>query len=109
MAEVVPLRIVPREGIEILDQTLLPFEERYLPIRDVDAVCEAIRTLRVRGAPLLGLTGVCALALAADSDASDAALERASSEIVATRPTAVDLGALTLRALSSVRGYPVER
>jgi methylthioribose-1-phosphate isomerase len=63
----------------------------------------------VRGAPLLGLTGACALAITADADASDAALDAAAERVIATRPTAVDLGALTRRALGSVRRCPVER
>lgn len=104
-----PLRIVPGEGIDILDQTLLPFQEQYLPIRTVDAASEAIRSLRVRGAPLLGLTGVCALAIAARNDATDAGLAAAAARIVATRPTAVDLAALAHRALARVGSVPVEQ
>ncbi len=109
MAEVVPLRVVRGHGIEILDQTLLPLEERYVPIRTLEALCEAIRSLRVRGAPLLGVAGACGLAIAAETDPSDAGLELAVAEINATRPTAVDLGAMTLRALRSAQGCPVER
>ena len=44
VAKVVPIRIVPGQRVDILDQTLLPFEERYVPIRDLDASCEAIRS-----------------------------------------------------------------
>jgi methylthioribose-1-phosphate isomerase len=42
-------------AVRILDQTLLPGEERYVTLDTVDAVAEAIRTLRVRGAPLIGI------------------------------------------------------
>ncbi len=101
MAEVVPLRILPGRGIEILDQTLLPLEERHLAVNDLDAACEAIQSLRVRGAPLLGLMGACALAIAAQNDASDEALRAAVERICATRPTAVDLGAITRHALAA--------
>ena len=41
--------------LRILDQTLLPREERYLVLESVEAVAEAIGTLRVRGAPLIGI------------------------------------------------------
>ncbi|MEX1103954.1 MAG: S-methyl-5-thioribose-1-phosphate isomerase, partial [Dehalococcoidia bacterium] len=108
MAEVVPIRIVPGEGIEILDQTSLPLEERRVFLRDLESVCEAIRSLRIRGAPLLGLTGAVALAIAAERDASDAALRTAAETISATRPTAVDLGAITRQALALALACPRE-
>jgi len=51
----------------------------------------AIRTMQVRGAPLIGATAAYGLALALASDASDAGLEHARSLLLATRPTAVNL------------------
>jgi methylthioribose-1-phosphate isomerase len=50
-----PIAWTPDHAVRILDQTLLPGEERYLDLDTVDAVAEAIRTLRVRGAPLIGI------------------------------------------------------
>ena len=44
--------------LELLDQTLLPTETRLLTIRDVEALFEAIRSLRVRGAPAIGIAAV---------------------------------------------------
>jgi len=41
----------------LLDQTLLPDEERYVQVKTLDELIEAIKALRVRGAPLLGLAG----------------------------------------------------
>lgn len=94
-----PLRIDPGQGITVLDQTLLPHEERYLSLTTVAEVGEAIRELRVRGAPLLGLTGACAIAIAAtERGTDDATLDAAVREIDATRPTAADLGAALRRA-----------
>ncbi|MER5850304.1 S-methyl-5-thioribose-1-phosphate isomerase [Streptomyces sp. NPDC002012] len=73
----------------LLDQTRLPAEEAELVCTDVPALVQAIRTLAVRGAPLLGITGAYGVALAAvrGDDVAEAAelLERA-------RPTAVNLG-----------------
>lgn len=108
MYHVSPLRILPGEGIEVIDQTALPLEERLVVLRDLDSVCEAICSLRVRGAPLLGIIGACALALAAESDSTDAGLRAAAAKITATRPTAVDLGAVTGRALELALGCPHE-
>ncbi|WP_327117948.1 S-methyl-5-thioribose-1-phosphate isomerase [Streptomyces sp. NBC_01341] len=81
----------PPEGpaVVLLDQTRLPSEEVELVCADVPALVEAIRTLAVRGAPLLGIAGGYGVALAAarGEDVVSAAglLERA-------RPTAVNLG-----------------
>ena len=95
-----PLRILPGEGLEVLDQTLLPGEERRIVLKDVDSLCEAVAALRVRGAPLLGIVGAAGMAIAADaSDASDEALRGAFERIAATRPTAVELGSISERAL----------
>ncbi len=97
-----PIRILPREGIQILDQTLLPHEERYLLLTTVEGVGEAIRSLRVRGAPLIGVTGACGMAIAAEERGADtASLAGAAAELKATRPTAVDLGAMIDEALAA--------
>jgi len=100
-AGIEPLRLLPGVGIDILDQTLLPAEERRLILRDVPALAEAIRSLRVRGAPLLGIAGAAGMAIAAQfGEATDAALERDARALNATRPTAADLGAAIRAALA---------
>ena len=83
-------------GIRLLDQTLLPGEERYLDLETVDAVAEAIAALRVRGAPLIGVAAAMGVALAIRDGAYDgsdtlAAVGRAVGTLGATRPTAVNL------------------
>ncbi len=75
-------------ALRILDQTLLPHEERWIETRDYRDVIDAIRRLAVRGAPLIGIAGAYAVALAAQSGAT---LDIAAAEIAATRPTAVNL------------------
>ena len=105
MSGFTPIRVLPGEGIEILDQTLLPQEERYQRLRTVAEVGEAIRSLRVRGAPLLGVTGACGMAIAGEERGADAeTLAAAAAELKATRPTAVDLGAMIDEALAAVGG-----
>ena len=85
------------DRLRILDQTLLPGEERYLDATDHHQVAEAIRSLRVRGAPLIGIAAAYGLALAARNIPADSmaaflqALEEAARELAATRPTAVNL------------------
>jgi len=73
------------------DQTLLPFRSQVLELRSCADCAEAIGTMRVRGAPLIGAVGAYGLALALREDPSDGALERARDTLLATRPTAVNL------------------
>ena len=56
-----------------------------------DAAADAIRSMLVRGAPLIGATAAYGMALAMRADASDAALDQAYKTLVATRPTAINL------------------
>lgn len=85
------------QAIRLLDQTLLPLEERYLEIQDVDSLCSAIKRLAVRGAPAIGVAAAMGVALGMqDADERDqTAFERhfdqVCSQISATRPTAVNL------------------
>jgi methylthioribose-1-phosphate isomerase len=81
----------PGGPVHIIDQTRLPhaFETRSLD--SPEAVAEAIETMRVRGAPLIGVAAAFGLALAMSRDASDAALEQNARRLAATRPTAVNL------------------
>jgi len=74
--------------VEIIDQTRLPFEFVVARLAKLADAVEAIRTMQVRGAPLIGVTAAYGLCLALREDASDAALEGASEELLATRPTA---------------------
>ena len=81
---------------DILDQTLLPFEERVLHLLNLEAVAEAITSLRVRGAPAIGVTaafGVAMVALQAapTSERFSHTLLDACDRLAATRPTAVNL------------------
>jgi len=90
----------------LLDQTLLPGEEREREYTRWQDVAEAIRTLVVRGAPAIGCAAAFGLALAArQSGAEDVDgllhdLEEAGKGLAATRPTAVNL----FWALDRMRG-----
>jgi methylthioribose-1-phosphate isomerase len=85
------------QSIRLLDQTLLPLQERYIDIRTVDDLCDAIKRLAVRGAPAIGVAAAMGIALGVRHAADD---DRAAFEdrfvdvcrrIAATRPTAVNL------------------
>jgi methylthioribose-1-phosphate isomerase len=80
-----------RDGVHIIDQALLPHTFETVKLASVEEVAEAIRSMRVRGAPLIGVTAAFGLALAAGRDPSDTALDQASRMLRGTRPTAVNL------------------
>jgi methylthioribose-1-phosphate isomerase len=96
-----PIAWTPNHGVRILDQTLLPTEEAYRDLETVEAVAEAIRTLRVRGAPLIGIAAAMGVAAGQRGGsplggwaAGQGGLERiykACEVLGATRPTAVNL------------------
>lgn len=84
--------------VRMIDQRLLPGRLEFLEARTVDDLCEAIRTLAVRGAPALGVAGAMGVALAA---VTGEPAEGAAARIVATRPTAVNLAWGVARALAA--------
>ena len=85
------------EGVIMIDQRLLPTEEKYLTLRSCDEVADAIRTMVVRGAPAIGVSAAMGLALGAKQSrgATVAALESDFAGLCetmsTTRPTAVNL------------------
>jgi methylthioribose-1-phosphate isomerase len=89
----IPYRSVWREAgrVGIIDQTRLPFEFHTLRLAACDEVANAIRSMQVRGAPLIGASAAYGIALAMKADASDPGLRRAAQLLGETRPTAVNL------------------
>ena len=85
------------EGVRMLDQRLLPTEEKYLTLRSYEEVAEAIKKMVVRGAPAIGISAAMGLALGANQSVgmSVADLEydfKFMAQVMeATRPTAVNL------------------
>src|SRR6202790_2735953 len=74
-----------------IDQRLLPHDFVVARLTDCDAAADAIRSMLVRGAPLIGATAAYGMALAMRADSSDAALDQAYNTLMATRPTAINL------------------
>ncbi len=83
--------------VRMIDQTLLPSEEKYIDLDTVDDVASAIKTMKVRGAPAIGVTAALGIALAARKSEAASSGELLSeitktAEILgSTRPTAVNL------------------
>lgn len=94
-------------AVRLIDQTRLPGEEVYIECRTIEEVAEAIRTMRVRGAPAIGVTAAMGLALGGQTIQAETfkgfsqALEGMAALLSRTRPTAVNL-AWGLRRLLEV-------
>ena len=103
--------IWPEDGaVAVIDQTRLPFELVTKHLLSMTDAAEAISTMVVRGAPLIGATAAYGVALAMAADPSDASLDEAVRVIGATRPTAVNLRWALDRMESRLRGRsPDER
>jgi methylthioribose-1-phosphate isomerase len=96
--------------VRVIDQSRLPFEFVTLDLETLADAAQAISTMVVRGAPLIGATAAYGMALAARSNPSDSHLAEAARILQATRPTAINLAwALTRmrKVLAEVR--PQER
>ena len=78
-------------SVGIIDQTRLPHAFETLTLGTLAEAARAIKTMQVRGAPLIGVTAAYGVCLALNADASDAGLESACATLAATRPTAVNL------------------
>ncbi len=92
-------------AVEILDQTRLPEREVYLKLTDYREVVEAIKSLRVRGAPLIGIAAAYAVVLAARSCRNKVEFAIAINEIKSARPTAVNLSWAVERMLINYHAY----
>jgi methylthioribose-1-phosphate isomerase len=81
------------DGVTVgtIDQTLLPHRFETIALRTVDDAARAIKTMQVRGAPLIGATAAYGICLAIQADPSDEALRRAYAMLLQTRPTAINL------------------
>jgi methylthioribose-1-phosphate isomerase len=77
--------------VSAIDQRRLPHHFVVEQLASCDAAAEAIRSMLVRGAPLIGATAAFGMALAMRADSSNAALEQAYKTLIATRPTAINL------------------
>lgn len=78
-------------SVEIIDQTKLPHEFVVRRLTTLAEAAHAIKSMQVRGAPLIGAAAAYGVALAMRADPSDASLSRACDTLLATRPTAVNL------------------
>ncbi len=102
----------PTDGwsVHIFDQTRLPWALDILTLTSRDQVAHAIRSMQVRGAPLIGAVAAYGLCLGLRADPSSDAMERDAALLNATRPTAVNLRWALDRMLTRLRNtLPADR
>lgn len=98
--------------LRMIDQTLLPMELREIDCDSVEQVWEAIRALRVRGAPAIGVAAAYGVVLGVRSAASgsrdefDKALDQTATYLASSRPTAVNLFWALDRMRQFAEGHP---
>jgi len=104
--------IWPGEGgdaVFVIDQRELPHRWSVARLDKPDQVFDAIATMVVRGAPLIGVTAAYGMALQCLVDPTDAALTSAAGKLISARPTAVNLAWATQRMLGQLLGEPLAR
>ncbi len=95
-------------SVEIIDQTKLPHALEIVTLRTLEEVARAIKTMQVRGAPLIGAAAAYGVCLALGRDASDEALDAAIELLAAQRPTAINLRWALDEMRHAVRNLPRE-
>jgi len=93
-------------GVMIIDQTRLPFDFAMKRLDRMQDAADAIFSMIVRGAPLIGATAAYGLALQMRDDPSDEALTCGIATLLATRPTAVNLHWALSRMEGKLRDLP---
>ena len=93
-------------SVGILDQTLLPHEVALLKLATCTQAAHAIASMQTRGAPLIGAVAAYGMALAVNESDSDENLARAYAELIATRPTAINLKWALDEMMSVLRPLP---
>src|SRR6516164_5965716 len=104
-----PMRTIWVEAdgtVGIIDQTKLPHRLETRRLQTLAEAAHAIKSMQVRGAPLIGAAAAYGVALALREDASDASLERACATLAVTRPTAINLKWALDEMAAAVRNRP---
>ena len=95
-------------SVEVIDQTRLPHEFEVKRLTSPEAAADAIVTMVVRGAPLIGVTAAYGLCLAMRNDPTEESLDAAVKLLAQTRPTAVNLNWALSRMATLLKAMPPE-
>ena len=94
--------------VTIIDQTYLPFEFKLRPLRSLNEVVEAIKKMRVRGAPLIGVAAAYGMAIALMKNSTDKYLIEAKKLLIQSRPTAVNLAWAVNFVFDKLKKEPID-
>ena len=94
--------------VNVIDQTKLPFAFEIARIGSLSQMIQAIKTMQVRGAPLIGVAAAYGIALAMLEDNSEQHLNTAADDLIASRPTAVNLAWALTRMVTALQSMPPE-
>jgi methylthioribose-1-phosphate isomerase len=100
-------RSIDGDAVEIIDQTQLPHAFRVCRLETLADAAYAIKSMQVRGAPLIGAAAAYGMALALRERSDDEWLEYSAQTLLATRPTAVNLRWAVQRMLHGLRPLPL--
>ncbi|HSI25010.1 MAG TPA: S-methyl-5-thioribose-1-phosphate isomerase [Methylotenera sp.] len=95
--------------VEIIDQTKLPFKFEVVRVYTLEQMVNAISSMQVRGAPLIGVAAAYGMALAMLEDESDTNLQSAADMLKNSRPTAVNLAWAVNRMVAALQAEPHTR
>lgn len=93
-------------NLSILDQQKLPHQEDWIDVQTPEQMVEIITSLKVRGAPMLGIAAVLSLSQMAEQGASREAIQKAAELLKRSRPTAVNLSIYIERTLKAMDQQP---
>ena len=89
--------------IKIIDQTRLPFEFKIQKLQSLNDFCKAIKDMKVRGAPLIGVAAAFGFAKSIEKNSSLTNIKSSYKKLLKTRPTAVNLSWALTRVYKRVK------
>ena len=90
--------------VKIIDQTKLPYQFVIKDLKTLDDAVSAIKTMEVRGAPLIGATAAYGIVLAVKENNDQSFLKKASEKLINSRPTAINLKWAVDRMIKKLSG-----
>ena len=82
---------IDNREVKIIDQTKLPFEFKVQKLKSLNDFCTAISDMKVRGAPLIGVTAALGFAKSIEQNSSTLNIKKCYQKLLKTRPTAINL------------------
>jgi methylthioribose-1-phosphate isomerase len=96
-----------QKSVDIIDQTQLPHTFKVVNIRSLEGMISAVKTMQVRGAPLIGAAAAYGIALCVQENAGNLAMHHAAEALTQSRPTAVNLQWAVKRMLALLLQAPL--